>query len=51
MEASLCIKALRRALAEVGNYIHQFYNPVRLHSANGHRSPVQTEEMFRALNG
>lgn len=41
----------RREGAEVGDYIHQFYNPVRLHSANGHRGPVQREEMFRALNG
>jgi transposase InsO family protein len=39
------------ARAEVGDYIHQFYNPVRLHSANGHRSRVETEEMFRAVNG
>lgn len=28
------------ARREVGDYIHQFYNPTRLHSANGHHSPV-----------
>ena len=44
-------RSVAHARAEVGDYIHQFYNPVRLHSANGHRSPVQAEEMFRALNG
>ena len=39
------------ASAEVGDDIHPFYNPVLLHSANGHRSPVETEEMFRAVYG
>ena len=30
----------RLAIAE---YVHQFYNPVRLHSSNGYRSPVEAE--------
>tara|TARA_B100001093_G_scaffold377058_1_gene362270 strand:- start:365 stop:1234 length:870 start_codon:yes stop_codon:yes gene_type:complete len=50
MQSRQPFRSVAHARAEVGNYIHQFYNPVRLHSANGHRSPVQTEEMFRALN-
>ena len=27
----------------VAEYIHQFYNPVRLHSSNGYRSPIEAE--------
>jgi transposase InsO family protein len=27
----------------IADYLHQFYNPVRLHSSNGYRSPIEAE--------
>lgn len=40
----LSLQAIRR---EVGDYIHDFYNATRLHSANGYRSPVDHEALHR----
>lgn len=44
-------RSLAHARAEAGDTIHQFYNPIRLHIANDHRSPVQAEQAFQELNG
>jgi putative transposase len=35
-----------RAHHEIARYIEQFYNPVRIHSANGYRSPAHAEAVY-----
>ncbi len=37
----------RAARVAIGNYLHQFYNPVRRHSANGHISPNDQELLYQ----
>ena len=39
--------AARRA---VGEYLHHFYNPIRLHSTLGYQSPSRFEELYRKQN-
>ena len=38
----------RAALQAISTYLHQFYNPVRRHSANGHLSPNEREQRHQA---
>ena len=40
--------SLRLARAEIGNYIHRFYNPKRLHSTLGFRTPLAVETQHQA---
>ena len=36
------------AQADIADYIVGFYNPIRLHSTLGYRSPAQHEQQFLA---
>ena len=37
----------RAARQAIGNYLHQFYNPARRHSANGHIIPNDQELLYQ----
>jgi putative transposase len=40
--------SIREARAEIGTYLHHFYNPKRLHSTLGFRSPAEVERQHQA---
>ena len=39
-------KSRDQAIDAIRDYIHNFYNPVRLHSANGGLSPIEAERLY-----
>lgn len=43
-------KTKREAIAATGDYIQNFYNPIRRHSYNGFLSPEQAERRYAAAN-